>query len=66
MVAGAGSGHQGEGGKAAEAEAMLVAAGFKIVAVGTDAQVEGEAMRESARLLQGAQMRGHLYFVCAK
>ena len=52
--------------KAAEAEAMLVAAGFKVVAVGTDAQVEGEAMRESARLLHGAQMRGHLYFVCAK
>lgn len=50
----------------AEAEAMLAAAGFKVVAVGTDEQVTAGTMQAAARLLRGLPLRGHLYFVCAK
>jgi SAM-dependent methyltransferase len=52
--------------KTAEAAAMLTAAGFKIVAAGTDEQVTTGTMPASARQLQGMAMRGHLYFVCTK
>ena len=50
----------------AEAEAMLAAAGFKVVAAGTDEQVTAGTMQAAARLLRGLPLRGHLYFVCAK
>ena len=49
-----------------EAEEILIDAGFRIVAVGTDDQIISNKMFTSAASLRYSQKKGMLYFVCKK
>ena len=52
--------------RAAELERELVAAGFKIAAIGSTPQVVGERMQARASALRDQQLDGTLYVVCRK
>ena len=49
-----------------EAEQLLIDAGFRIVAVGTDEQISQKNILESAVKLSDQTKKGMLYFICKK